>query len=376
MAKLSCVITGVAGRDRQPRADDSREHAADAASRLHTDRRGGDGRRIMPMDLQPRIPSIEALRWSIKIAAPAGRRLWWGDFHFAEGLSRALQALGQHVTIHAHEDWYGPTAPLDDVVLVLRGLKPYQPDDRQINLLWVISHPEEVTRVETTRYDGTFVATPLSANSHHRGVRPVEPLLQATDPQRFCPGPTEADLRHEVLFVGNTRWRLRRSVEHALAAGLPLSVYGDGWDGQLPDTILRGARIPNKKLPRYYRSAGVVLNDHWEDMRREKLLSNRLFDAAACGARVVSDSVVGMESVFGDAIYTYEGPDQLGLVARRLLAEPDADSGRRRELAEHIRANHTFTVRARRLVTVAQEIAAQRAALRYEDGNPVVMREA
>lgn len=376
MPKLSRAIAGVVGRDRQPREDLSREHATDATGGFPADSRGDGGRLTMPMDIRPRVPSVEALRWSIKIAAPVGRRLWWGDFHFAGGLSRALQSLGQHVSIHAHEEWYGPAAPLDDVVVVLRGLRAYQPSERQINLLWVISHPEDVTKGEWEGYDSTFVATPLSAHSPRPTKRPVESLLQATDAERFFPGPGEDRLRHEVLFVGNTRWRLRRSVEHALEAALPLSVYGDGWEDQLPETVLRGARIPNKKLPRYYRSAGVVLNDHWDDMRREKLLSNRLFDTAACGARVVSDSVEGMTSVFGDAIYTYQGADELGALVRRLLAEPDADLGRRLELAEHIRANHTFMVRARRLLAVAREIAARRAALRWADGSAAARREA
>ena len=43
-------------------------------------------------------------------------------------------------------------------------------------------------------------------------------------------------------------------------------------------------------LNRYYSSAKIVLNDHWPDMRAHGFLSNRLYDALACGAFVISDA--------------------------------------------------------------------------------------
>lgn len=322
------------------------------------------------MTAHARIPSVASLRWSIKIAAPLRRRFWWGDFHFAGGLAKALRALGQEVEIDPVEAWYKPSASLDDVVLVLRGLERYRPGPDHVNLQWVISHPDDITEEEWGEFDHSFVASARTPRAR-RTRSPVEQLLQATDTGRFKVGASEPELGHDVLFVGNSRWRMRPVVQAALAADLPLSVYGDGWAGLLPDDVLRGERIPNRTLARYYRSAGVMLNDHWEDMRREAFLSNRLFDAAACGARVVSDPIDGLDEVFGGVVSTYGRPKDLGALVRRILAQPGADQGPRLELARHIRDEHSFAVRARRLVSVAQELTIERRTKTYRDGQPV-----
>lgn len=316
---------------------------------------------LPPVVLRPRTRAPETLRWAVKVSPPFARRRRWGDYHFAQGMARALERLGQEVVVDTHEAWYRESADLDDVVLALRGLLPYQPSGEHVNLLWVISHSDDVSAEELAAYDHAFVAAvhPRGPAGGDGGIT-VETLLQATDAHRFTPGAAEPDLRADVLFVGNSRWQLRPVVRDALAAGLPLSVYGDGWTDFLPDGVLRGDLIPNERLPRYYRSAAVVLNDHWDDMRRDGLLSNRLFDLAACAAVVVTDEVDGMDTVFGDVLHTYSEPAEIGPLVRRLLVEPEADARRRLELAEHIRARHSFDVRAQRLLEVARSLAAAR----------------
>ena len=311
--------------------------------------------------LSPRDSSPSKRRWSIKIAAPFGRRLWWGDFHFANSLARALRTLGQDVVVDTHDTWYRADAASDDVVLVLRGLEVYEPAAHQINLLWLISHPDDVTAAELDGFDHTFAAS-AGVRSGSNLPTGIETMLPATDAERFRPRTPQRDFRHQVLFVGNTKWRLRPVVRDALAADLPLSVYGDSWTGLLPEGVLRGERIPNKQLARFYSSAGVVLNDHWEDMRRENMLSNRLFDAAACGATAVSDHVAGIDDIFDGAIHTYRRAEELGPLVSRLLANPTAGRHHRLEVAEFVRTHHSFEVRARRLVEVADRIATSRSA--------------
>ena len=105
-----------------------------------------------------------------------------------------------------------------------------------------------------------------------------------------------------VLFVGNSRRQLRPVVRDALTAGLPLAVYGDLWSGLVPDEMVHGRSIPNDQLAAAYRSAGVVLNDHHDAMRADGFVSNRLFDAVASGARVVTDPILdaaGLAELFG-----------------------------------------------------------------------------
>ena len=66
------------------------------------------------------------------------------------------------------------------------------------------------------------------------------------------------------------------------------------WTPELVDPrFVKGEGIPNHELARYYSSAAIVLNDHWDDMRAEGFISNRLYDALACGAFVISDHLDG-----------------------------------------------------------------------------------
>jgi spore maturation protein CgeB len=190
---------------------------------------------------------------------------------------------------------------------------------------------------------------------------PIEPLLQATDPERFQPDAAAPDSGEAVLFVGNSRRVLRPVVRDALAAGLPLSVYGDLWTALVPDEVVRARSLPNESLAAAYRSAGVVLNDHHDAMRADGFVSNRLFDAVASGARVISDPVDGAAELFGPSVQVYETPEDLRRLAT--LDDPDSvfgDDAARRAAADRVRSEHSFAARARRLVEVALEARAAR----------------
>jgi O-antigen biosynthesis protein len=241
-------------------------------------------------------PAARPLRWAIKTCAPdVAERHQWGDWHFAVSLARALERQGAHVTVDCRRAWYRPTAHLDDVVLSLRGTRRYEPNPQHCNLTWVISHPEWVTADELGVLDHVLVASPGLAERLARRVPhvPVEPLLQCTDSEVFFPDP-DPELAEEVLFVGNSRGQLRTVIRDALAAGLRPAIHGEGWEGLVPDELIRSTHVPNHELRRHYASARVVLNDHWEDMREHGIVSNRIFDALACGATVVTDRIEGL----------------------------------------------------------------------------------
>jgi hypothetical protein len=81
----------------------------------------------------------------------------------------------------------------------------------------------------------------------------------------------------------------------------------------------------------------------------------------ASGARVVTDPVDGLAVLFGPSVQVYETPDDLARLAT--LPDPDAVFGSpdvRRAAAERVRAEHSFAVRAARLVEVALEARADR----------------
>jgi spore maturation protein CgeB len=228
--------------------------------------------------------------------------------------------------------------------------------------MWLISHPEDVEPSEHRGYDRVYVASVPFAREMAQGWgAPAVALLQATDPAVFHPDLAEPDTGHRVLFIGNSRGQARPLVVTAAEQGLDLSVYGSGWSGLIDDRFVRGTYLPNDLVGAAYRAAGVVLNDHWSDMHEYGFLSNRLFDAVAAGARVVTDDVAGVEEVFGDAVKVVRDPADLS----RLVSVPDLDAvfgddATRRERAAKVAAEHSFAARARTLVDDALAIRAER----------------
>ncbi len=309
------------------------------------------------------VEGTPSLRWAIKHAAPYGPEgEKWGDTHFARRLAVALRDLGQEVVIDARGAFDRPGDVVDDVDLLLRGLEPHPPVVDRVNLMWLISHPDLVERSEHVGYDRIYVASvPFARVMAEEWGAPAVPLLQATDPALFHPDVAEPDTGDRVLFIGNSRRHARPLVVGAASQGLPLSIYGSGWDGIVEDRFVRGTYVPNEQVAAAYRSAGVVLNDHWSDMHRLGFLSNRLFDAVAAGARVVTDDAAGVEDVFGDSVRVVHSPDELSA----LLDVPDldmvfGDDQERRARAAAIAERHSFAARAKTLLEDALRIRSAR----------------
>ncbi|WGL53697.1 glycosyltransferase [Nocardioides sp. BP30] len=302
------------------------------------------------------------LRWAIKNPAPSNPDERWGDTHFARALARALRGLGHEAVIDHHGAWERRTARHDDIDLVLRGPHPFDPTPEHPSIAWVISHPETVTEEEAHRYDAVVAASVPWARrrSVDWGIG-IEPLLQATDPDLFNPERARPDSGAELLFVGSSRGEYRAIVRDAIEAGLPLSVYGANWEHLIPPAHLVGTYLPNDEVGLAYAAAGVVLNDHFEDMRREGFLSNRLFDAVASGARVITDDVSGLGDLFGGSVQVYRDVDDL----RRLFQDAPreqvfGDREARIATARRIGHEHSFAARAGVLVELGRAVLHER----------------
>jgi hypothetical protein len=294
-------------------------------------------------------------RWAIKSAHPAGLRgATWGDYHFAHALATALEALGQQVAVDPLDSWYRRTSALDDVTLTLRGLHRYEPAADKLNLLWVISHPELLHPAELTDFDASFAASISWAADRSKFGALVEPLLQCTDGSLFFRDGLADEVGFPVLFVGNSRGARRPLLDAALAAGLEVAVFGTGWDGLIPTATLRGEFVPNAELPQMYRSAGVVLNDHWPDMAREGFLSNRLFDLTASGARWVSDPARDITTVFPTARVAGNSAELAALIAGSPESFPNAAD--RSVAATEVLRTHTFNARAATLLATVHRL--------------------
>jgi len=302
-----------------------------------------------------------ATRFAIRIGVPS----WdaaegWGDYFFARGLQRSLERTGNPTRVQFLPEWSTAVTAREDVSVHLFGLKEAPTRPSQVNLLWHISHPDLATAELYERYDHVFVASDSFALRMAALVDvPVTPLHQATDPERFHPQP--GGPHHELLFVANSRSVQRRIVADLAGTHRDLAVYGRGWTSDLIDPrFVKGERIPNADLAKYYCAADIVLNDHWEDMRAEGFISNRLYDALAAESFVISDDVQGLAEEFDGAMVTYRDQVDLPRLIERYLADPPE----RRRLAARgqgvVLGRHTFDDRVRILRQTADVLATSR----------------
>lgn len=297
---------------------------------------------------------VPSLRWAIKTAAPAGPRgNAWGDRHFAHGIARALRALGQDAVVDSYAARNRTTGDIDDVDLVLRGPQPIiTPRRGARSLLWVISHPDEVTPAEIDRFDRVFAASvSWATHASSRFGTPISPLLQCTDPGVFRPsGRTRTS---EIVFVGTARGIARPSVVAPIEAGIPVDVYGPDWRGYIRADRIVSTGIRQADLAELYGRAGVVLNDHWPAMRREGFISNRPYDVIASGGRVISDRVTGIEDHFSGAVQTYTSVDQLIAMLAGDLDSLFPDEDALAKVSRRVRERDSFSARARELLDAA-----------------------
>lgn len=298
-------------------------------------------------------------RWGIRHAAvggDSGDR--WGDTAFAESLADALRVLGQEVVTYRH----GPNAATagihDDVSILLRGKDQIAPLPGIVNILWVISHPDAVTDEELRGFELAYAASGHWARQRSMSSgRHVGALLQCTDARRFTPAQRDLWPTRPATFVGGVHpGRRRRVVSDALAAGIDLRVIGGGWQGTLPSHVLESEHVANTDLPAVYQSSFRVLADHWPRMAEEGFIQNRVFDAVACGAPVVSDPVTGLQDVFGDAVAVYRTPEELTALCAPHSDHPARDIEARVALARRIRTQHSFDARARELLAAVEGV--------------------
>jgi len=291
------------------------------------------------------------VKWLIKNPAPMDERLTkWGDYHFGNSLTKYLQMLGQEVESDYYGKWYNQKKA--EVTLVLRGKFRYKVKKEGFHVIWVISHPEDVSKKELNSYDLIFVASKKHAQMLESKLnRPVYPLLQCTDTELFKPTESiEAASRSDFIFVGNSRGIKRKSVFWAIKAGVPLKVWGRHWDRWIDETVLVDKYIMNHQLPGLYRRAKVTFNDHWPDMLRLGYINNRIFDALACGLPVISDFQEALEELFPGVILTYRKKKEFMDCIEQLLRSYPLVLERTQQAGKEVQKNHSFRNRAKVLV--------------------------
>ena len=293
------------------------------------------------------------IKIAIKIPVPQWKSAYeWGDYHFSIALQKEFEKKGCDVIIQILTEWYNGDDDDCDVILVLRGIQKYKPNKQHFNIMWNISHPDEIDIEEYNQYDYVLIASELWADKIKKLADvPVETMLQCTDPELFYPEES-SEYNHELLFVGNSRNAFRKIIKDLLPTNKSLAVYGTNWNDIIDEKYIMGDHIPNKELRKAYSSCKILLNDHWDDMREKGFISNRLFDGFASGSLIISDKVKGVENVFEETLITYDTPDELKDLIDLYLDNMEL----RKKMVEITRNNvidhHTFQNRAEYILNI------------------------
>lgn len=279
----------------------------------------------------------------------------WGDYHFALAIKKQFERKNWEVLIQIYPEWKTKDDSSYDAVIVLRGLKRYSPKRKHFNIMWNISHPDDVMVEEYNKYDYVFIASNIWAGyiSSLCDVK-VEAMLQCTDSKLFYPEES-IKYNHELLFVGNSRRVFRKIIRDVLIKDRELAVYGSCWDEIISSKYIKGKYIPNKELHKAYSSCKILFNDHWDDMRKKGFLSNRLFDGYASGAFIISDNVKGYREVFGNALVTYKTKEELHSLIEKYSKNEILRKEKARKGYEIVTKKHTFEKRVERIIEVIEK---------------------
>ena len=149
---------------------------------------------------------------------------------------------------------------------------------------------------------------------------PAEFVPQFTNAQKFYYEYDET-LKTDLLFVGST-WYDRISALYAAELGYDVAIYGFNWKGKVDDKFIKGEFIDNRELHKYYSSAKIVLSDHAEDLSQMGLVINRIYDATATGAFVISEYSPYIEEIFGNTVPMFKTKEEFKALVDFYLAHP------------------------------------------------------
>ena len=298
----------------------------------------------------------------VVIKDPAPRKTYatkyeWGDYYYARSLARAFERLGFDTRIDGSDGWYGH----DDgfcINIVLRGCVKFEcrRAPGSFNVMWLISHPDMIDENELNEYDFVFAASEILTGKYRSSESVLVPcacLPQCTAPEIFYPAPESAAYSAGNLLLGNSRGVLRDSVKKCIDEGVDIQIIGNGWDKLVKHQIVRSAAVPSLLVPSLYRSAETVLNDHWEDMRQNGIVSNRIYDVLACGRGIVTDNFRNIPEELKFACFSYENCSIREAIDKCRQFNKSITEQQKQKLHELISDNHSF---ARRVLQIIEAV--------------------
>ena len=298
----------------------------------------------------------------IKLVVPARPRNieYNGDYHYAVALKNEFVRRGYDVDLRLIDDWYKPFD--GKYVIVIRGPFAYKCSSCHYNIMWNISHPEDISIGEYASYDAVFIASKKWTCEVNKRLSTfgsqltAQTLLQCTDANVFGKFNPDSHTFRDILFCGMRHTEGRKIVEDLLPTNFNFCLYGPRWDGHIPVSFHKGEVIPNNALPQYYHYSAITLNDTRPEMRMHGFVSNRIFDILAAGGFAISDYMDEITDIFGDTVVMYNGThDDL---TSKITFYLENDEIRRHKISKGrqlVLKNHTFRNRVDQFLKLIEE---------------------
>lgn len=200
------------------------------------------------------------------------------------------------------------------------------------------------------------IATPAKVVFNELKARgyPAVFVPQFTNPKKFYYEPDEA-LKTDLLFVGST-WYDRVSALYAAELNYDVAIYGFNWQGKVDDKFIKGEFIDNRELHKYYSSAKIVLSDHAQDLSDMGLVINRIYDATAVGAFVISEYSPYIEEIFGDSVPLFKTKEEFKELVDFYLAHPNERALKAKQAQEITLSGYTNEVIGQKLKQLFYDI--------------------
>lgn len=192
--------------------------------------------------------------------------------------------------------------------LKIRGEEHTMPLDDYVELIIKSSEPYDVIVISSKKlYD--IIKNKIK--------KPVYFIPQFTNTEKFY-SDYDKTVASQILFVGNYHFK-RKTPLMALEHNYPITIYGNLW----PQGVANKKYIDNRILRKYYSSADIILNDTKQNMKDFGFISNRIFDATACKAFIISDYMPEIEDIYGTSIPMYKTEEEFLELLDYYMQNPD-----------------------------------------------------
>ncbi len=305
-----------------------------------------------PVVAKQRIIDKVVLRTSIPNAS---RAKGWGDWWFAVGIQKSFESLGLECVIDFKRNWgedYGETCL--NLYILGHDEVPLQKD--RLNFVWYIYPGDRVPEQKFPEFDHVFVASSVYADQLRLlfSSLSLTYLPQAFDGTLMQPAP-EKPTSSELVFVANAHFERGGGVAaFAHHSGNGFKLWGDRWSEPF-DKYVVAKQVANGELCHTYASSLAVMCDHHPQMKNKGFVSNRIFDALACGVPVISDRIAGLPAEFKPYVLTVNSPDEFAHAVEQIRHETPEQAKARRQFALDMRETHSFDARCASILNVVRE---------------------